>query len=316
MTRPDCILQPGFKPLTFPDVTCLGSLSPAEVYTIDNPLDWDKGSEWTARADFLSEDAVIVAISLNTLGWKSGLITNRLGNDILGENVVAELRRLGIEGEFVLDPSIDTPYEIVISDKNGGRTYLWKRKVDVLSTMEESDLSVMTGSKFVYADAYDWPYNAPGLKQANKLGIPVLLNMEDLAYIDKCGLDVYSIATTVQVSLTGDLSANFLFNWVDEALAFGVRDVIITRGEQGAYYISKAVRASVSAPNINLVDANGAGAIFASGFLSGYLNNMSPTESVKFGVAVSSLSCERTGTDLPDLDKINTVFKHLKLSTL
>ena len=316
MTRPDCILQPGFKPLTFPDVTCLGSLSPAEVYTIDNPLDWDKGSEWTARADFLSEDAVIVAISLNTLGWKSSLITNRLGNDILGENVVAELRRLGIEGEFVLDPSIDTPYEIVISDKNGGRTYLWKRKVDVLSTMEESDLSVMTGSKFVYADAYDWPYNAPGLKQANNLGIPVLLNMEDLAYIDKCGLDVYSIATTVQVSLTGDLSANFLFNWVDEALAFGVRDVIITRGEQGAYYISKDVRASVSAPNINLVDGNGAGAIFASGFLSGYLNNMSPTESVKFGVAVSSLSCERAGTDLPDLDKINTVFKHLKLSTL
>ena len=297
-------------------MTCLGSLSPAEVYTIDNPLDWDKGSEWAARADFLSEDAVIVAISLNTLGWKSSLITNRLGNDILGENVLAELRRLGIEGEFVLDPSIDTPYEIVISDKNGGRTYLWKRKVDVLSTMEESDLSVMTGSKFVYADAYDWPYNAPGLKQANNLGIPVLLNMEDLAYIDKCGLDVYSIATTVQVSLTGDLSANFLFNWVDEALAFGVRDVIITRGEQGAYYISKAVRASVSAPNINLVDANGAGAIFASGFLSGYLNNMSPTESVKFGVAVSSLSCERTGTDLPDLDKINTVFKHLKLSTL
>ena len=304
MTRPDCILQPGFKPLTFPDVTCLGSLSPAEVYTIDNPLDWDKGSEWTARADFLSEDAVIVAISLNTLGWKSSLITNRLGNDILGENVVAELRRLGIEGEFVLDPSIDTPYEIVISDKNGGRTYLWKRKVDVLSTMEETDLSVMTGSKFVYADAYDWPYNAPGLKQANNLGIPVLLNMEDLAYIDKCGLDVYSIATTVQVSLTGDLSENFVLNWVDEALAFGVRDVIITRGEQGAYYISKAVRASVSAPNINLVDANGAGAIFASGFLSGYLNNMSPTESVKFGVAVSSLSCERAGTDLPDLDKI------------
>ena len=104
MTRPDCILQPGFKPPSFPDVTCLGSLSPAEVYTIDNPLDWDKGSEWTARADFLSEDAVIVAISLNTLGWKSSLITNRLGNDILGENVVAELRRLGIEGEFVLDP--------------------------------------------------------------------------------------------------------------------------------------------------------------------------------------------------------------------
>ena len=285
-------------------MTCLGSLSPAEVYTIDNPLDWDKGSEWTARADFLSEDAVIVAISLNTLGWKSSLITNRLGNDILGENVVAELRRLGIEGEFVLDPSIDTPYEIVISDKNGGRTYIWSRKVDVLSTMEESDLSVMTGSKFVYADAYDWPYNAPGLKQANNLGIPVLLNMEDLAYIDKCGLDVYSIATTVQVSLTGDLSENFVLNWVDEALAFGVRDVIITRGEQGAYYISKAVRASVSAPNINLVDANGAGAIFASGFLSGYLNNMSPTESVKFGVAVSSLSCERAGTDLPDLDKI------------
>ena len=67
MTRPDCILQPGFKPPSFPDVTCLGSLSPAEVYTIDNPLDWDKGSEWTARADFLSEDAVTVSYTHLTL---------------------------------------------------------------------------------------------------------------------------------------------------------------------------------------------------------------------------------------------------------
>jgi len=310
------ILQPELGDFDSHAVTCIGSLSPAEVYTVDSPLSWDKGTEWNGRADFLSDDAVIVAVSLNSLGWKVGLVTNRLGDDVLGENVVSELCRLGIEGTVVLDPGIQTPYEIVISDKTGGRTYIWERKENVLLTMKESDLSVITDSKFVYADIYDWPYNAPALEQARILGIPVFLNLEDLALVDKAGLDVYSLATVAQISVTENLPIDFASNWAKKALSRGVGVVMITGGPMGVHYYSSDVCFGVSAPDITLIDSNGAGAIFASGFLAGFLRNMSPVESVKFGVAISSLSCEKIGTALPDINKINKLFKGLKSSAI
>ena len=228
LSRSHQILQADPRVSDFPDVTCIGSISPAEVYTVDSPLKWDKGSDWKDRADFLSDDAVIVASSLNSLGWRVGLVTNRLGDDVLGENVVNELRRLGIEGTFSLDSSLETPYEIVISDKTGGRTYIWKRREDVLSTMTESDLSIMTGSKFVYADIYDWPYNAPALEQANTLGIPVFLNLEDLALVNKSGLDVYSLASVIQIAVSENLPIGFASKWAKDALGRGIGIVMVT----------------------------------------------------------------------------------------
>lgn len=84
----------------------------------------------------------------------------------------------------------------------------------------------------------------------------------------------------------------------------------------GVHYYSSDVCFGVSAPDITLIDSNGAGAIFASGFLAGFLRNMSPVESVKFGVAISSLSCEKIGTALPDINKINKLFKGLKSSAI
>ena len=82
LSRSHQILQADPRVSDFPDVTCIGSISPAEVYTVDSPLKWDKGSDWKDRADFLSDDAVIVASSLNSLGWRVGLVTNRLGDDV------------------------------------------------------------------------------------------------------------------------------------------------------------------------------------------------------------------------------------------
>ena len=228
LSRSHQILQADPRVSDFPDVTCIGSISPAEVYTVDSPLKWDKGSDWKDRADFLSDDAVIVASSLNSLGWRVGLVTNRLGDDVLGENVVNELRRLGIEGTFSLDSRLETPYEIVISDKTGGRTYIWKRREDVLSTMTESDLSIMTGSKFVYADIYDWPHNAPALEQANTLGIPVFLNLEDLALVNKSGLDVYSLASVIQIAVSENLPIGFASKWAKDALGRGIGIVMVT----------------------------------------------------------------------------------------
>ena len=53
------------------DVACVGMLSPAEVYVVDNMPDQNGGSAWKSRHDFLSEDAAIVATTLNHYGFNT-----------------------------------------------------------------------------------------------------------------------------------------------------------------------------------------------------------------------------------------------------
>ena len=59
---------------------------------------------------------------------------------------------LGITGHFELDTSLRTPYEIVFSDTSGGRTFVWDRKIEVLKTLSLADISIIEGSRHVYAD--------------------------------------------------------------------------------------------------------------------------------------------------------------------
>ena len=84
----------------------------------------------------------------------------------------------------------------------------------------------------------------------------------------------------------------------------------------GVHYYSEGYRFGITAPDITLTDSNGAGAIYSSAFLSGHMKNMSPIESVKFGVAISSLSCEEVGTDLPDINDVDKMFRTLTVTAI
>ena len=57
---------------------------------------------------------------------------------------------------------------------------------------------------------------------------------------------------------------------------------VITRGEKGAVLISgNEITENGIEKNLNIKDLTGAGDLFASGFLHGYLNNLSPIRMLK-----------------------------------
>ena len=41
------------------EVVCVGMLTPAEVYVVENIPDWNTGAKWNYRADFISDDALV-----------------------------------------------------------------------------------------------------------------------------------------------------------------------------------------------------------------------------------------------------------------
>ena len=284
-----------------PEVVCVGIVSPAEVYTVDRMPEWNTGAPWSGRADFISEDAAIVATSLKQWGLNVGLVANRLGDDPSGHKVVDKLMTLGITGHFELDPALRTPYEIVFSDTSGGRTFIWDRRIEVLKTLSQADNSIIGASRHVYADWYDWPHTSVALEEAQRNDIPVLINMEDRYSDSRLANDLLPYASTVQVRLPEDDDTDPELVAKD-MLKDGVSSVLITGASKGTKYISGSESFSVKPPLVDLVDANGAGAVFSAGYLYGVIKGWDSKESVRFGVAAASLQCEVIGPTATDLE--------------
>jgi len=88
----------------------------------------------------------------------------------------------------------------------------------------------------------------------------------------------------------------------DEVISFGKqlgKLLVITRGEKGSIGIQKnEVVECKSKKNLKIVDLTGAGDLFASGFLHGYINNLSIKESLKKGTEMSSKIIQKIGARL------------------
>ena len=74
------------------------------------------------------------------------------------------------------------------------------------------------------------------------------------------------------------------------------KNLVITRGEKGAISINKNIVTEVEVKkDLNIVDLTGAGDLFASGYLHGYLNNFSEEECLKKGTEMASRVIQQIG---------------------
>ena len=74
------------------------------------------------------------------------------------------------------------------------------------------------------------------------------------------------------------------------------KHLIITRGDKGAISVFNNEIIEVGAKkNLKILDLTGAGDLFASGFLHGYINNFSNEECLEKGTEMSSKIIQQIG---------------------
>ena len=88
----------------------------------------------------------------------------------------------------------------------------------------------------------------------------------------------------------------------DEVISFSKnlkKLIVITRGEKGAIAIdgNEVVECGIK-KNLKVVDLTGAGDLFASGFLHGYVNKLTIKESLEKGTDMSSKIIQQIGARL------------------
>jgi sugar/nucleoside kinase (ribokinase family) len=75
--------------------------------------------------------------------------------------------------------------------------------------------------------------------------------------------------------------------------------LVITRGAKGSVaIINNKVIECDSKKNLNIIDLTGAGDLFASGFLHGYINNFSTEQSLAKGTEMASKVIQKIGARL------------------
>lgn len=91
-------------------------------------------------------------------------------------------------------------------------------------------------------------------------------------------------------------------------------NLIVTHGEKGAYYITDDTLYNVAVPEITAVDTVGAGDNFHAAFALALAKGFDLPQSVKFSVAVASLSCREYGgrKGVPDWNEALAVAETLQ----
>jgi sulfofructose kinase len=235
---------------------------------------------------------------ISRLGGKVAYV-GKLGDDDEGKLCLKRLADFGVATEFVeIVEGGKTPVAYVfITAKSGARSIIYERntlpKIRINSTLEElvrqtgvvlldpevtylgGQLKSVAGSKVnVIYDSERW---REGIEDIMKTADYFIPSSEFLA-VDELQFEGVSFNQKI-IKLNRMVAGN----------------LIVTHGEKGAYYITDGTLYHVAVPDVIAVDTVGAGDNFHAAFALALTRGFDLHRTVKFSVAVASMSCREYG---------------------
>ena len=162
---------------------------------------------------------------------------------------------------------------------------------------KDIDETAVKNSELVFLEGYLWDEGEPksAFDKAMNLSKKTAMSLSDQFCVDrhkKSFLDLVKnkldiVFANEQEALSLIEAKNF-----NEVVSFAKelgKLIVITRGEKGSIVIhnNKVIECDIK-KGLKIVDLTGAGDLFASGFLHGYVNNLSMKQSLEKGTEMSS----------------------------
>ena len=175
--------------------------------------------------------------------------------------------------------------------------------------IDENDIdeNIVKKSELTFLEGYLWDKGDPQkafdkvIKNSNKIAMSlsdifcVERHKESFLNLVKNKLDIVFANEQEITSLINTRNFNDVITFGKELNNL----VIITRGAKGSVVISKNEVVECSAQkNLKIKDLTGAGDLFASGFLDGYINKKNSKESLELGTKMASKIIEKIGARL------------------
>ena len=249
-------------------------------------------------------------------------------------NSIVGLSQLNNEVGFIgkiSDDHLGEKYEIGLKSENVN--YIYSKKKELLPTgtclilvtpdsertmctflgtagkINENDISVnaINKSEIIFLEGYLWDEGEPkkafdkAINNANK----VAMSLSDKFCVDrhkpqfldlvKNRLDIVFANEEEIMSLIDTTSFDDVINFAKEINKL----IVITKGEKGSVSVKGNIVIETGIKkDLNIVDLTGAGDLFASGYLHGYLNNFSQKDCLEKGTEMSSKIIQKIGARL------------------
>lgn len=254
-------------------------------------------------------DALNESTIISRLGHKVSLLS-MVGKDVAGYYIVDHCMKNKIDTIGIKQrEDVDTSINIGLVTEDGERTFITNRNGSLWkTTIDDIDLSLVKNAKLL---SYGSFFNNPLLKdkelvklfkKAKKENMIISADMikprnnetfedikESLSYVD------YFFPNFDEASLmTGKYKIEDV---ADEILSYGVGCVIIKIGSKGAYIKSMDGYQKIvpALKGITPIDTIGAGDNFASGFITGLLEDKSLEECGKIANVTAAVSIQSVG---------------------
>ena len=231
------------------------------------------------------------------LGGTCGFI-GKVADDEFGQRFIHDMKSLGVELDMALareDDGVTGRCHVFVTD-DAQRTLATYLGAANQLRMDDIKKDLIARSEITYVEGY--LYDLPPSKEAiHKVTIfahehdsMVALSLSDSFCVDRHRKDFLDLVTNdVDVLLANEAEILSLFQVTDLQRAFDSLDElgvlsVITRGPTGADVVTYSGVVSVPAMDVPVVvDQNGAGDLFASGFLFGLALGADPVEAANLG---------------------------------
>ncbi len=244
------------------------------------------------------------------------VMAGAIGDDSFGDRLRANLKEVGVNTTPIVEISgVPTGQAYIIVDDNGENSITLIRGANGEVTckmaerwekyIETCDILIMQLE--IPLDTVLYVKNL-----AVRLGKIVIL---DPAPAKKefpdgfwQGIDYIKPNETELSILTGkpiDTRENII-NAASEMLDKGVKNVIVTLGEKGCFFVNRSIQKNFPAEKVKAVDTTAAGDCFTAAFALALSRGETEDEAINFGQKVSSIAVTRKGaqTSIPDASEL------------
>ena len=246
-------------------------------------------------------------VGLSQLGNKVGFI-GKVSDDNFGDQYEKGLKKENVEYFYSKKKEeLPTGTCLILVTPDSERTMC--TFLGTAGKINENDVNtdVIKKSKIIFLEGYLWDEGEPkkafdkAILNANK----VAMSLSDQFCVDrhkthflelvKNKLDITFANEQEMTSLIDAKNFNEVINFSKQINKL----VVVTRGEKGAVAIQgENIFESEAPKNLKILDLTGAGDLFASGFLHGYVNQLSIKESLEKGTQMSAKVIQQVGARL------------------
>ncbi len=242
----------------------------------------------------------------------------RVGNDTFGEQLVNNLKKVGIDTRYIKrDDDASTGIAMIAVEESGQNSIVVSPGANGqvgLSDILQAEPVILSADLILLQLEIPLPAVIEAAKIAKKYGVKVVLNPAPAQKLPDELLSLVDILIPNEIEatiLTGcDVGTDYGIKQAAAKLhQSGIKTIIMTRGNRGASLIAENGIEHFPAFPAKAVDTTGAGDAFVGSFAVAFAEGKSITESIRFGNAAGALASTKPGAQpsMPsrdDLDKM------------